>query len=161
MLIKKGDNIPSVTTKRIGLAGMEDFTLADHIAGKKVVIFGVPGAFTPSCHEDHLPGYLGKLEEMRKKGVDEIICVSANDPFVMDHWAEVSGAKGKITMVPDGNCELIRAMGLDFDGSGAGLGQRSKRFSMIVENGTVESIDVEAAPSDVELSAADACMLKL
>ncbi len=161
MTITTGSTIPSIILKRIGDSGMEDLNIADYIAGKTVIIFGVPGAFTPSCDQKHLPGYIAKADDIKAKGVDEIICIAVNDPFVMDHWAETSGADGKVTLIPDGNAELTKALGLDFDGSGFGLATRCKRFSMLVKNGVVETLDVEASPSDVELSGADACLLKL
>lgn len=161
MTIKAGDKIPSVTIKRLGDSGMESLDIAQHIAGKKVVIFAVPGAFTPSCTQKHLPGYIENAGTIKASGIDEIICIAVNDPFVMRHWCETSGAKGKVTMIPDGNGEFTRAIGMGMDGTGAGLGFRSLRYSMIVENGVVKSLDVEAAPSNVELSGAEACMIKL
>lgn len=161
MTISTGQNIPSITLKRLGAGGMEDINIADYIAGKKVILFGLPGAFTPSCAQKHLPGYVDHADAIKAKGVDEIICIAVNDPFVMQHWGEVAGADGKVTMIPDGNAELTKALGLEFDGSGFGLATRSKRYAMIVNDGVVESLDVEEAPSDVELSGAQACMLKL
>jgi len=161
MTIKTNDTIPSITLKRLGDSGMEDLNIADYIANKTVIIFGVPGAFTPSCDQKHLPGYIAKADILKAKGIDEIICIAVNDPFVMDHWAETSGADGKVTLIPDGNAELTKALGLEFDGSGYGLATRSKRFSMLVKNGVVKTLDIEAAPSDVELSSAESCLLKL
>lgn len=161
MTIAVNDIFPSVTTKRLGAAGLEDFTLADAIKGKKVVIFGVPGAYTPSCAQKHLPGYVKNADALKAKGVDAIYCVAVNDPFVMSAWGQSAGVDGKVTMVADGLGTLTKALGLEFDGSGAGLGIRSKRFSMVVENGVVKTLEVEAAPSDVELSSAEVCLLKL
>lgn len=161
MTIKIGDTIPSVSVKRLGDSGMESVDIAQYIAGRKVVIFAVPGAFTPSCAQKHLPGYIQNADSIKASGIDEIICMAVNDPFVMKHWGEAAGAAGKITMLPDGNAEFTRAIGLEMDGSGAGLGLRSKRYSMIVDKGVVKSLDIEAAASDVELSGAEACMLKL
>ena len=161
MTISTGQKIPSITLKRLGAGGMEDFNLAEYIAGKKVIIFGLPGAFTPSCAQKHLPGYIDNADAIKAKGIDDIICVAVNDPFVMQHWGEVAGADGKVSMIPDGNADLTKAMGLEFDGSGFGLATRSKRYVMIVNDGVVESLDIEDAPSDVELSGAQACMLKL
>lgn len=161
MTIKTGDKIPAITLKRLGAEGMEDIDIAAHIAGKKVVIFGAPGAFTPSCDQQHLPGYVENADAIRAKGVDEIICIAVNDPFVIDHWGKTAGAEGKVTMIPDGNAALTKALGLDFDGSGFGLATRSKRFAMIVNDGVVESLDIEEKPSDVALSGAQACMVKL
>lgn len=161
MSIAVNDKFPSITTKRLGANGMEDFTLADYIKGKKVIIFGVPGAFTPSCAQKHLPGYIAKANDIKAKGVAEIICLAVNDPFVMKAWGESAGADGKVTMVADGLGTLTKALGLEFDGSGAGLGLRAKRFSMVVENGVVKTLDVEEKPSDVELSSAETCLLRL
>jgi peroxiredoxin len=161
MTISPNQKMPSITLKRLGDAGMEDLNIAEYIAGRKVVIFGVPGAFTPSCDQKHLPGYVANADAIKAKGVDEIICIAVNDPFVMQHWGQSAGAAGKVTMIPDGNAELTRALGLDFDGSGFGLATRCKRFSMIVNDGVVETLDIEEKPSDVELSAAQACLVRL
>lgn len=161
MTIKTGDTFPALTLKKLGAAGLEEFNTAEALAGKKVVLFGVPGAFTPSCAQKHLPGYVAQADAIKAKGVDEIICVAVNDPFVMAHWGETAGAAGKVSMWADGNGTLAAALGLTFDGSGAGLGTRLVRFSMIIENGVVRSLDIEAKPSDVELSGANACLVKL
>lgn len=161
MSIQVGEKIPSVTLKKLGEGGMEDVMIPDYIAGKKVVIFAVPGAFTPTCAQKHLPEYVEKADEIKGKGVDEIICLSVNDPFVMQHWGIVAGAAGKVTMMPDGNGELTKAMGLEMDGSGAGLGLRSKRYVMIVENGTVTDLQIEENPGEVELSGAGICASRL
>lgn len=158
MTIKIGDKLPSVTVKRLGDSGMEDVDLAAYVAGKKVVLFAVPGAFTPTCAQKHLPGYIEAANDIKSKGVDEIICVAVNDPFVMKNWGEVAGAANRVTMMPDGLGAFTKAIGMDFDGSGAGLGVRSKRYMMVVENGVVQSLDVEAAPGDHEFSSANACM---
>ena len=161
MSISVGDTFPSVTLKRLGEAGMEDFNLADHIADKKVVIFAVPGAFTPTCAQKHLPGYIAAAGNIKAKGIDEILCLSVNDPFVMKQWGESAGAQGKVTMVPDGNGDLAKALGLEMDGSGFGLGTRLKRFSMIVDQGKIIELQVEENPGEVELSGADMCLAKL
>lgn len=161
MTIKTGQKIPSVTLKIMGGAGLEGFDLAAHIAGKKVVIFAVPGAFTPTCDKEHLPGYIARADEIKASGVDEIICLAVNDPFVMAHWAETSGAAGKVTLVPDGNGALTKAMGLDIDLSAAGLGTRSKRYVMVVDNGVVESLEIEENPAAVSVSGAQSCAVKL
>lgn len=161
MTIKQGDKIPAITVKRLGPNGMEDFAIADHIAGKKVIVFGLPGAFTPPCSEKHLPGYIQNAATIRQAGVAEILCVAVNDPFVMKHWGEVLGVRDQIIMIPDGNAAFTKAIGMDFDGSGLGLSTRSRRYSMIVENGIVKELQVEDKPSDVEFSSAEACLLKL
>ncbi|MCK6418757.1 MAG: peroxiredoxin [Alphaproteobacteria bacterium] len=161
MTIKPGDRIPSLTVKMLGPNGLEDISIADRIAGKKVIIFGLPGAFTPPCSEKHLPGYIRNAEDIKKSGVAEILCITVNDPFVAKHWGEVLGAEGKVTIVPDGNAAYTKAIGMDFDGSGLGLGTRSRRYSMIVENGMVKELQIEDKPSDVEFSSAEACLRKL
>lgn len=161
MTIQTGDTIPAVTLKRIGADGIEDVNIAELVAGKTVLIFAVPGAFTPSCAQKHLPGYIAKADDLKAKGIDEIICVAVNDPFVMKHWGETAGAEGKVTMLPDGNAEFTEAVGLSMDGSGYGLGTRSLRYSMIVKDGVVESLEVEDSPSDVSVSSAETCLAKL
>lgn len=161
MTIKIGDKIPSVMLKKLGASGLEEFNTAEAVAGKKVVLFAVPGAFTPSCDQKHLPGYVAQSDAIRAKGIDEIICVAVNDPFVMNHWGQSAGATDKVTLWPDGNGAFADALGLTFDGAGAGLGKRLLRFVMVLENGVVKTLDVEAKPSDVELSGAQACLVKL
>ena len=161
MSIKVGDKLPSVKVKHLTATGMAELSTDDLFKGKKVVLFAVPGAFTPTCSKTHLPGYVSSADKLKAKGVDEIVCLSVNDPFVMNAWAEQAGAQGKITMLPDHDAELTKALGLDLDARGAGLGTRAKRFSMVVENGVVKSLDVEENPSAVSVSGADACMVKL
>ncbi len=161
MTIKNGDKIPSVKLKRLGAGGMEEIDFAQYLAGKKAVVFAVPGAFTPTCSQKHLPSYVNNAEKIKAKGVDEIICIAVNDPFVMKHWGESAGASGKVTMIPDGNAELTRALGLDMDGSGYGLGTRSKRYSMVVDNGVVKDLQVEEKAGEMNVSGGDACMTRL
>lgn len=161
MTIQIGDTLPNATLKHVGANGLEDVNFSDYIKGKKIVLFAVPGAFTPSCTMKHLPGYVANADKIKASGVDEIICLSVNDPFVMKAFGEQANAAGKVTMMPDWKAELVGAMGLTFDAAGAGLGVRAKRFSMIVENGVVKELQVEEAPSNVELSGADACLVKL
>lgn len=161
MTIKIGDRIPEITLKRLGASGMEEINTAALFKGRKVVLFAVPGAFTPSCALKHLPGYVSNADSIKAKGVDEIICLAVNDPFVMKHWGEIAGADGKVTMLPDGNGDLTRAFDLGMDGSGAGLGFRAKRFSMIVEDGVVTDLQVEEKASDVDLSSAESCAVRL
>ena len=161
MTINIGDTIPNVTLKRIGENGLEDISFADYIKGKKVVVFAVPGAYTPTCNLKHLPGYVANAAAMKSKGVDEIICLSVNDPFVMKAWGDSAGATDKVTMMPDWKAELVTAMGLTLDASGAGLGTRAQRFSMVVEYGVVKDLQVEPVASAVELSGADVCLAKL
>lgn len=161
MTIEVGQSIPAVTLKRIGEAGMEDVSTEHLFKGKKSVLFGVPGAFTPSCSDQHLPGYIDQIDAFKAKGVEQIVCVSVNDPFVMKAWGEAKGATGKLVMLPDGNGTLTGAMGLSFDGSGFGLGTRSKRFAAIVDDGVVKAIAVEDAPPDVTVSSAEAMLAKV
>jgi peroxiredoxin len=161
MTIKTGDSAPNATLKRLGTAGMEEIAFADYIKGKKIVLFAVPGAYTPTCALKHLPGYVANAEKIKATGVDEIICLSVNDPFVMKAWGESAGAAGKVTMLPDWKAELVTAMGLTMDGSGAGLGTRAQRFSMVIENGIVTDLQVEPVASAVELSGADVCLARL
>jgi len=161
MTIQTGDRIPDITLKILGENGMEDIETGDYFKGRKIVLFAVPGAFTPSCALKHLPGYINEANSIKAKGVDEIICLAVNDPFVMKHWGEVAGADGKVTMLPDGNGELTTALGLGMDGSGAGLGFRSKRFSMIVEDGIVKDLQVEEKASDVSVTGAESCAVRL
>jgi peroxiredoxin len=143
MAIHPGDRIPSLTLKHLTADGIADLSTDDVFGGKKVVLFGVPGAFTPTCSNKHLPGFLENADALRAKGVDEIVCMAVNDPFVMKIWGEQSGAGEKVMMLPDGNGELTQAMGLDMDGTGAGLGHRCKRFAMVVDNGTVQKLAVD------------------
>lgn len=158
MTIKAGDKFPSVTLKRLGPDGMQDINTDDVMRGKKIVLFSVPGAFTPTCSAKHLPGFIRHAGEFKAKGVDDIVCMAVNDPFVMDAWAKANGSEGKVSMLPDGNGTLARALGLELDGTGYGLGQRSQRFAMFIDNGIVKSVAVEA-PGKFDVSSAEA-MLK-
>lgn len=161
MAIQVGDKFPAVKLKRMGAGGLEEFDTGAELAGKKVVLFGVPGAFTPSCAQKHLPGYIANADAIKAKGVDEIICIAVNDPFVMKAWSDSAKAEGKVSMWPDGNGAVAKELDLTFDGAGAGLATRLKRFVMTIENGVVKDLAVENAPGDVELSGAEACMVKL
>ncbi len=161
MTIKIGDTIPTVTLKRLGTNGMEDVVTTEYFKGKKIVLFATPGAFTPSCAQKHLPGYINNADAIKSQGIDEIICLSVNDPFVMRHWGESANANGKVTMLPDGNAQFVEALGLTMDGSGFGLGKRAQRFSMVIDNNVVTDLAVEEAAGNVELSGAEACMVKL
>lgn len=161
MRIKNGDPFPSITLKRLGGHGMEEVDTADLLKNRRIILFGVPGAFTPSCAEKHLPGYIAQADQLRARGIEEIICMAVNDPFVMKHWGEIAKAEGRVTMLPDGNGELTRALDLGMDGSGAGLGFRCLRFSMVVDNGIVTDLQVEDKPGDVTLTGAEACALRL
>ena len=153
MAISKGDTLPDVTLVKPTEAGPEQVKSSDFFAGKKVALFAVPGAFTPTCSAKHLPGYVEKAEELKAKGVDEIAVTSVNDPFVMGAWQKADGSDD-ITFLADGNGEFAEALGLTMDGSGFGLGTRSQRYSMIVEDGKVTELNVEA-PGDFSVSSAE------
>jgi peroxiredoxin len=146
MTIAVGSKLPETTFKIIGDDGAKDLTTADIFAGKKVVLFGVPGAFTPTCSNNHLPGYLENHDAILAKGVDAIAVVAVNDHHVMRAWAGFTGGEGKILFLADGNGAFVKATGLDADFSGGGMGLRSKRFSMIVDDGKVEALNIEDKP---------------
>lgn len=158
MTIQVNDSIPSITLKTMGPDGPEDISTDEIFNGKKVVLFAVPGAFTPGCSNTHLPGFVVNADKIIEKGVDTIACVAVNDAFVMDAWGEAHNA-GEILMLADGNAELTKALGLEKDASGHGMGIRSQRYAMIVNNNIVTSLQVEPA-GGVNLSSAEA-ILKL
>lgn len=155
-MIKTGDKIPSVTLKQLTESGMQDLSTGAFFSGKKVAMFAVPGAFTPTCSAKHLPGYVQNLDAFKKLGI-EVACLSVNDPFVMKAWQEAGKAEG-ITMLADGNATFTKALGLEMDGSGHGLGTRCKRFALYAEDGVVKELAIEA-PGKFEVSSAEA-MLK-
>jgi peroxiredoxin len=157
MAIKEGDKIPTVTVKA---TDMSDITTDELFGGKKVVLFAVPGAFTPTCSKQHLPGFVTQAAAIRAKGVDDIICLSVNDAFVMDAWGKEHGTGDKVRMIADGNGDLSRALGLDFDGSGIGFGLRCQRFAAIVDDGIVSKLAVEE-PMKFEVSSAEAILAAL
>jgi peroxiredoxin len=144
MTIAVGDKLPDVKLTKAGENGPEPVQTSDYFKGKRVALFSVPGAFTPTCSAKHLPGYVEKAADIKAKGIDEIVCTAVNDAFVMGAWGKASGSP-EITMLGDGNGEFANALGLPMDGSGFGLGQRGQRFSMVVNDGTVEQLNVEAA----------------
>ncbi|PSJ61430.1 peroxiredoxin [Pseudaminobacter soli (ex Li et al. 2025)] len=154
MTISVGDKLPEATFKTMTAEGAKTLSTADVFAGKKVVLFGVPGAFTPTCSNNHLPGYLENHDAIAARGVDTIAVVAVNDHFVMNAWAQATGAGGKILFLADGNGDFVRAAGLDLDLSAGGLGTRSKRFSMIVEDGKVTALNIEDAPGQAVESGA-------
>lgn len=160
MSINVGETIPSVTLKQLQGSDMKDVDTGEFFKGKKVVAVFVPGAFTPTCSSVHLPGYIENADALKGKGVDEIVCIAVNDPWVMQAWGTQLGADGKVTMLPDGNGEFTRALGLELDLSIANLGTRSKRLSMVVENGVVQSLNIEPGPG-VSVSGADVCLKAL
>ena len=145
MTIELGDRIPSATLKEMGADGIKDVNTDSLFKGKRVAVFAVPGAFTPTCSAQHLPGFVRNADALRAKGIDEIVCLSVNDAFVMDAWGKAHNAGGKVKMVADGNAQLTQALGFELDASGAGMGTRSRRYSMIVDDGEVKVLNVEAA----------------
>lgn len=158
MTIEVGDKIPSVTLKTMGADGPKDVSTDDLFSAKKVVMFAVPGAFTPGCSMTHLPGYVVNADSILEKA-DSIVCLSVNDAFVMGAWGDAQNAE-KITMLADGNAELTKAMGLEMDGSGFGMGTRCKRMAMIVEDGKVTHLAIEP-PGEMGVSTAEAILEKL
>jgi peroxiredoxin len=154
MTIAKGEKIPAVTLKTMTADGPKEITTDEIFAGKTVVLFGLPGAFTPTCSAKHLPGFVEKQGDLAAKGVDTIACVSVNDAFVMGAWGKQQSADGKVLMLADGNADLARALGLDADFSAYGMGTRSKRFALIAKDGVVSEVNVEA-PGAFEVSSAD------
>jgi peroxiredoxin len=154
MTIKAGDRIPSVELGHMGENGPEKVKTDALFAGKRVALFSVPGAFTPTCSKAHLPGFLVNTDNLRAKGIDLIACVAVNDAFVMDAWGRASHVGDEIMMLADGNGELARLLGLELDASGYGMGKRGKRFSMVIDNGVVEQLYVEA-PGEFKVSSAE------
>ena len=154
MTIKVGDSIPNVATA-LGTADGPQKTDTQSVLGSgTVALFSVPGAFTPTCSAKHLPGFVEKVDELKKKGVDRIVCMSVNDAFVMKAWGASANALGKIDMMADGNGEFARALGLELDAKGFGMGERSKRFSAIIKNGVVKTLNIEE-PGAFKVSSAE------
>jgi peroxiredoxin len=143
MAIKAGDKVPSATLMQMKDGGPKPVKTDDLFAGKKVVVFALPGAFTPTCSAKHLPGFIQNASVLKGKGVDAIACVSVNDAFVMGAWGDQQGAGDKVMMLADGNGDFTRAMGLELDASRFGMGPRSQRYAMIVDNGVVKELNVE------------------
>jgi glutaredoxin/glutathione-dependent peroxiredoxin len=159
MTIKIGDKLPSATLRQVTPEGPKEITTDEFFRGKKVALFAVPGAFTPACSQRHLPGYVEKAADIKAKGIDEVACVAVNDPAVLTAWGKDQRSEGKVTMLADGSGDFARALGMELDLTKAGLGIRSKRYSMLVDNGVVKSLNVEQSPGQVEGSGAEA-MLK-
>ncbi|NVE93606.1 peroxiredoxin [Erythrobacter sp. HA6-11] len=153
MTISVGDKLPDVKLVKATAEGPEQVQASEYFAGKKVALFSVPGAFTPTCSAKHLPGFVEKAEELKAKGVDEIVGTAVNDAFVMGAWNQAAGSDD-ITMLADGNADFAEAVGLTMDGSGFGMGKRGQRFSMVVNDGVVEQLNVEA-PGDFKVSSAE------
>ncbi|MGE0745438.1 MAG: peroxiredoxin [Rhodospirillales bacterium] len=160
MAIKVGDKIPSVTIKTMSADGIKDVSTDDIFKGKKVVLFAVPGAFTPTCSAKHLPGFVEKAAQIKAKGVDSIVCVAVNDVFVMDAWGKNQQVGDKVVMAADGSADLAKALGLEMDLTTRGLGMRSQRYSMLVDDGVVKKLNVENAGA-YEVSDADTMLKQL
>jgi len=160
MTIQVGDTIPEATLMRMGADGPEGFSAQEAFAGKTVALFALPGAFTPTCSAKHLPGFIEKSGELKTRGVDEIACVSVNDVFVMDAWGKDQNAGADIAMWADGNGEFAEKLGLTMDGTGFGMGKRAQRFSMLVQDGVVKQLNVEA-PGEYRVSSADHLLSQL
>jgi peroxiredoxin len=153
MTISVGDKLPKTTLVKATEAGPEAIDSESYFAGRRVALFAVPGAFTPTCSAKHLPGFVDKGADLKAKGIDEIACTSVNDAFVLGAWSKSANA-GDVTMLADGNGDFAQALGLAMDGSKFGMGQRSQRYSMIVNDGVVEQLNVEA-PGEFKVSSAD------
>jgi glutaredoxin/glutathione-dependent peroxiredoxin len=155
MAIKVGDRLPEAKFRVMGPEGPAWKTTDEMFKGKKVVLFAVPGAFTPTCSNNHLPGFLKNADALKAKGVDEIAVTGVNDVFVMEAWKKATGAAGKIEFLADGNGDFAKALDLTMDGSAGGLGTRSKRYAMLVDNGVVKTLNIEEAPGKAEASGAE------
>ncbi len=160
MTIKTGDKIPSATLMQMKGGTPQPVKTDDFFSGKKVVVFALPGAFTPTCSAKHLPGFVQHADELKAKGVDAIACVSVNDAFVMGAWGEQQKVGEQVAMLADGNGDLTRALGLEMDGSKFGMGKRSQRYAMIVDNGVVKTLDVEE-PGAFSVSSAEHVLKQL
>jgi len=160
MTIKVGDRMPEGKFKVMGEKGPQDLTTGQLFEGKRVVLFSVPGAFTPTCDAKHLPGYVALADKLRAKGVDTIACMAVNDVFVMNAWGKASNVGGKVLMLADGNGEYAHALGLEMDGRGYGMGMRGQRFAILVEKGVATRVDIEA-PGQFKVSAAEAVLAQL
>lgn len=161
MAVSAGSELPESTLFHVGDDGPSTLSVREFTKGRKVVLFAVPGAFTPTCHMNHLPGFVELADEIKAKGVDEIAVVSVNDVFVMDAWASISGAEGKIKFLSDPNADFARAMGLELDLTERGLGVRSMRYAMIVEDGKINLLNVDDKPGDADGSSAATILVAL
>ena len=160
MALKEGDKIPDVKLTEMKDGKPSQVSLAELSRGKRVVVFAVPGAFTPTCSMKHLPGFVDQEKALRTKGADEIVCISVNDAFVMDAWGKGSNAGGKVRMLADGNGDFTRAVGLEMDGTGYGMGKRSRRYALVADDGVVKALNVEN-PGAFEVSSAEAILKAL
>lgn len=161
MSIQVGDRLPDVTLWRFTAEGIREISVADLTRGRKVVLFAVPGAFTPTCSQRHLPGFIEQAEAIRAKGIDAIVCLAVNDAFVLNAWGKASEAGDRVEFVSDGHAEFTRALGLELDGSSRGLGTRSQRYAMVVEDGVVRTLLIDDVPSKAEASSAEAILASL
>ena len=161
MTIAVGDTLPSANFRVMTADGPAVRSTEDIFKGKKVVLFAVPGAFTPTCHRNHLPGFLEHFDAIKAKGVDTIAVTGVNDVFVMNAWAKATGGEGKIEFLSDGNGDFAKAIGLAMDGTGFGLGTRSQRYSMVVEDGVVTALNIEESAGKAEASGAEALLKML
>jgi peroxiredoxin len=160
MVISVGDALPAATLVKMTENGPEKIETGDYFAGRRIALFSVPGAFTPTCSAKHLPGFIEKADALKAKGIDEIAGTAVNDAFVMGAWGKSAGADGKVTLLADGNGDFVKAMGLDFDGSAYGMGRRGQRFAMVVNDGKVEKLFVEA-PGEYRVSSAEYMLSEL
>ncbi len=160
MTIKVGDTLPQATFMSPGENGPEPRTTDDVFKGRTVALFSVPGAFTPTCSARHLPGFVEQADAFRARGVDTIACTAVNDAFVLGAWAEAGAVDGKVTMLADGNADFVKAIGLDMDGTRFGMGPRGQRFSMLVEDGVVKTLNVEEG-GGFEVSSAEHLIAQL
>jgi len=161
MTLKAGDAIPDVSFTMMGASGPEPIKAKDYFAGRKVMLFSVPGAYTPTCHKTHLPGFVARAADIKAKGVDAVSVTAVNDIFTLDAWLEASGAKGKVDGLADGSAVFAKAIGLELDLTDHGLGLRGKRFSALVTNGVVEWIEVEENSSACTVSSAESALARL
>ncbi|MFL6844606.1 MAG: peroxiredoxin [Allosphingosinicella sp.] len=160
MSINVGDRLPKANLAKASPDGPQPVDSEDYFKGRRIALFSVPGAFTPTCSARHLPGFVERADELKAKGVDEVACIAVNDAFVMQAWGDSAGASGKVTMLADGNGDFARALGLTMDGSKFGLGERGSRWSAIVNDGVVEQLNVEE-PGAFNVSSADYLMDRL
>jgi glutaredoxin/glutathione-dependent peroxiredoxin len=155
MAIQVGDTLPSVTFTVMTADGPKPVTTADIFEGKKVALFAVPGAYTPTCHKAHMPGFVERVDELKAKGIDAVVCTAVNDIFVLTNWAKDTGSDGKITMLADGSADFAKTIGLEADLTKFGLGMRSKRYAMLVDDGVVKVVNVEELPPHHGVSSAE------
>ena len=152
MALQVGKELPSINLKMLTLKGIQDISAEEIFKGKKVALFAVPGAFTPTCSNIHLPSFSEHIQALKAAGVDEIYCLAVNDPFVLEAWKKATSIHDDIQMLSDGNCDFTRQVGMELDGRGAGLGWRSKRYSLVADDGVVTILNIEPSPSECHIS---------